>query len=74
MNLMQENFFPLCNYAAIKEGFPNHLHFVIMLIQTVKMYLVNKIKADRIHEDFPLAPKCSHFTLQNFLYFYLTNC
>lgn len=72
---MQEIFFsPLYNYGTIKKGFPNHLHFVIMLILTVKTNLVNKIEADRINERFPLAPKCGHFMLQNFLCFYLTDC
>lgn len=50
MNLIQENFFPLYHYIAIEKDFPNHLNFVVMLIPTVKMNLVNKREADRIHE------------------------
>jgi len=59
--------------VAIKKGFPNHSHFTIMLILTVKMNLVNKTEADRINKNFALAPKCSHFMSQIFPYFYLTD-
>lgn len=42
---------------SIKKGFPNNLHFVFMLILTVKTVLVNIIGADTINEDFALAQK-----------------
>lgn len=63
MNLMQDNF-PLYKYIAVKKGFQNH--FVIILKPTAKMNLCNKIEADRIHEDFPLAPKFSQFVAKLF--------
>lgn len=60
---MQDNF-PLYKHVAIKKGFPNN--FVIILISTAKMNLRNKIEADRIHEDFPPAPKFSQFVAKLF--------
>lgn len=54
---MQEIFFSPYNYVSIKKGFPNNLHFVFMLILTVKTVLVNIIGADTINEDFTLAQK-----------------
>lgn len=55
MNLMQEIFFSLYSSLPIKKAFSNHLHFVFMLILTVKVDLVNLIEADRINEGFALA-------------------
>lgn len=54
----------LYNYVAIKKGFPNNFHFVILLIPTAKMNLVSRIESDRINKDFGLAQKCSWFILQ----------